>query len=166
MGRREVGDEHDEAVRAKRHPMSSLRLALALIAATTVACSSSSTPVGDKDASSPDTAGPKSDAPANGDTTWNNYAEGFFKTYCVSCHDASTAPAPPQNLPQNFNVFADVKGLDSTIRCGVAPKTEPQSGCSASPYPAGQFPIGPGPYPTDADRLRIIAWINAGAPEN
>jgi hypothetical protein len=138
--------------------MSSVRLALSLLAAATIACSSSSpsntNPMPD---ASSDTGGHAADA---GTTTWDNYAEGFFKTYCVACHNASTMGM------QNFNLYADVKGLDQTIRCGVTPKTEPQPDCASSMYPAGQFPIGTGAYPSDADRLRIVAWINAGAPEN
>jgi hypothetical protein len=107
--------------------------------------------------------------------TWNNYAQGFFATYCVLCHSA-TVPSPSMYPNQNFNTYADVKGLAPTIRCGVAPAGQFQSGCPGAPGvasgfpPPGQFPIkdsaGTNPIPDSTDRLRIIAWINAGAPEN
>jgi hypothetical protein len=85
--------------------------------------------------------------------------------YCVECHNATTTEPK-----QNFNVYADVVGLDKTIRCGVAPAGQVQSGCPTSGFPPpGQFPIsdsaGTNPKPADAERLRLIAWINAGAPQ-
>jgi hypothetical protein len=176
--------------------MSSIRLALSLFAAATVACSSASNVTGSdsgSETSSPkhdaggDTSTPKGDA--GGDTatppgegggsgdTWNNFAKGFSKTYCVECHNP-TKPNPAIDPKQDFNIYADVKGLDSTIRCGVAPAGQVQSGCPTGPKafpPPGQFPIsnemgsnpsvGTNPRPSDADRLRMVAWINAGAPQ-
>jgi hypothetical protein len=132
-------------------------LALALLATSALACSSASSS-SEPDAATSDVA-PASDV-ALGDIihdTWTNYAEGFFKKYCVSCHNGTTEP-------QNFNDYTQVDALKATIRCGVAPVL--QSGCSNSPYPPNQFPIGMGPKPTAAERDRLVAWINAGAPEN
>jgi hypothetical protein len=146
---------------------------IVLTGATASACSSSSAPNTETDSGgkSPDAASGEdvaagdvsSDAPA---PTWNNFAKGFFATYCVSCHNATTpdAKADPE---QNFNIYADVVAKDATIRCGVAPMNEVQSGCPTTGFPPPhQFPIGTGPHPSDAERLRIIAWINAKAPEN
>ena len=121
-----------------------------------------------------DTATPPGDGGGSGDT-WDNYAKGFFKTYCVECHNP-TVPSPTSFPKQDFNIYADVKGLDSTVRCGVTPKGKVLPGCPATGFPPpGQFPIsngmgpdpsvGTNPRPSDADRLRIVAWINAGAPQ-
>jgi hypothetical protein len=95
--------------------------------------------------------------------TWNNYAECFFQVYCVSCHQPGGEASE-----QNFNDYSAVKPVTSTIRCGVAPTL--QSGCPTNGFPPPlQFPIYnatmSNPKPDDATRLRIINWINAGAPE-
>ena len=75
----------------------------------------------------------------------------------MHCHDGTTEP-------QDFRQYSQVKALTSTIRCGVAPTL--QSGCPTSGFPPPkQFPIGTGPFPSDADRLRIVTWINDGAPQ-
>jgi hypothetical protein len=90
--------------------------------------------------------------------TWASYAQGFAATYCVECHGASA----PTGL--DFTVLADVQMKKAEIRCGVAPTL--LSGCSGFPPPK-QFPIsnaaGTNPKPTDAERDRFIAWIDAGA---
>jgi len=96
---------------------------------------------------------------AAGDT-WGNYAEGFFKKYCVECH------SPTVNPTYDFTQYAIVKKNAPTIRCGVA--ATHQSGCASVPMPT-QFPIsdaaGTNPKPSDAERARIVAWIEAGTPE-
>ena len=140
--------------------MRSLRWALGLLISTTLACSSSSTTATHDDAAAPD-AGSHA-----GPDTWNNFAKAFCATYCVECHNATT-PDPSMDPDQDFNIYANVKSFTSKIRCGVAPAGQLQSGCpgdGAFP-PPGQFPAGP-PYPDDAERLRMIAWINAGALED
>jgi hypothetical protein len=91
--------------------------------------------------------------------TWTGFARDFFQTYCVSCH----FPAGEASL-QDFNQYAVVQAYSATIRCGVAPDTgRLLPGCTGSPAPT-QFPIGTGPKPTDAERLQVVAWIDAGAP--
>jgi hypothetical protein len=140
--------------------MGSTRVAVGLLALLGgAACSSSPAPTGsdaETDSAADASVGEGSAKVADPDT-WNNYAKAFFATYCVSCHNGTTQV-------QNFNDYSQVKALTSTIRCGVAPVLE--SGCSDSPYPPKQFPIGSGPKPTDAERDRMVAWINAGAPED
>ncbi len=88
---------------------------------------------------------------AAGDT-WASFAEGFFAAYCVECHDAS---------PKDFRSLEDVRANAATIRCGVSDVA--LSDCGSWPPPR-QFPIGTGPHPSDAERARIVAWIDAGAP--
>lgn len=98
---------------------------------------------------------PATDAPV-GDT-WSSYAMGFFQTYCVECHSG-----PPSG--RDFRSIDDVIRDGSIIRCGVTPASEPLSGCSGGPS-AGMFPVGDGPFPSDDERRRIVAWIDAGQPE-
>lgn len=89
---------------------------------------------------------------AGGDT-WGSFAEGFFATYCVSCHDTS---------PKDFRQIEDVRAWADTIRCGVSDVA--LEGCGSTPPPR-QFPVGTGPHPSDAERERLVAWIDAGMPE-
>jgi hypothetical protein len=110
--------------------------------------------------------------------TWNNFAKSFCATYCVECHSAtvpcSGSACPSSEANQNFNLYADVVDHKALIRCGVSPVGDVQSGCptlaSGGFPPPGQFPIYnaemSNPKPNDAERLEMIAWINAGAHEN
>lgn len=88
------------------------------------------------------------------DDTWESYAQGFFDDYCVECHG-------PSDTNRDYSTFADVERDADTIRCGVA--TTQLDGCGASPAPE-QFPVGTGPKPTDAERERLVEWIDAGMP--
>jgi hypothetical protein len=148
-------------MREKRFAFGGLAL-LMLSSGLIAACSSSHpTPV----YTDPDQGADSGDA-----DTWTNFASGFVSTYCVECHN-TTVPDPSTYPNQNFNLYADVDGLVLEIRCGVSPAGMVQSGCPTSGFPPpGQFPAkdskGTNPMPSDADRLRMIAWINAGAPEN
>jgi len=135
--------------------MKSVVLLGALLAAA--ACSASS---------APPAQGPGTDASDVGDggpdlDTWANWAQGFFTRYCVECHGATN----PDGL--DFGVQATVIANKSTIRCGVCVQQDPAWGCPASP-PAEQFPIsdstGTNPKPSDAERDRVVAWIDAGCP--
>jgi hypothetical protein len=124
-------------------------LALVLGFGALAACSSSSTaPAG----TNPDAA-PPADA---GPDTWATYAQGFFATYCVSCHGAQDPTG------RDFTVQANVETNKLVIRCGVAVTQDPSWSCASLPA-AKQFPIGNGPKPSDAERGRIVAWITAGA---
>jgi hypothetical protein len=88
--------------------------------------------------------------------TWSNYAQGFFATYCVECHN-------PSDALRDYNLIADVQADSAEIRCGVA--ATQLSGCTGFPAPK-QFPISnatnSNPKPSDAERTRIVAWIEAG----
>jgi hypothetical protein len=91
--------------------------------------------------------------------TWTSFAHDFFVKYCTECHDAS------DTTTGDFSVESNVMKEAPTIRCGVA--ATKQSGCGATPTPK-QFPICDAsctnPKPTDAERTRIVAWIDAGMP--
>lgn len=93
--------------------------------------------------------------------TWDSYGQGFFVTYCVSCHnDDNTGDAT-----RNFHERSVVDAQASEIACGVSKSTADWTarGCSGFP-PARQFPIGGGPKPSDSDRDRLVAWIDAALP--
>ncbi|HEY3817044.1 MAG TPA: hypothetical protein VGL81_07735 [Polyangiaceae bacterium] len=137
---------------------SSLLLGALLLAA---ACSSSSSP---PDANPADAAGTVDVASGDGGPdldTWDNWAGGFFAKYCVECHGVGNTSG------LDFGVQATVVANQSTIRCGVCAAQDPSWGCPASP-PAKQFPIsdtaGTNPKPSDAERDRVVAWIEAGCP--
>ena len=91
--------------------------------------------------------------------TWANYAQGFAATYCVSCHTPGRQ-GDPSGASFDFRTLPDVMANAAEIRCGVA--VTQLSGCSGSPAPK-QFPIA-APYPSDAERDRFVAWIEAGTP--
>lgn len=88
--------------------------------------------------------------------TYANFAQGFFQKYCVSCH------APGGSATPDLTQYANIVANKDIIRCGVA--STQLSGCGVSPAPK-QFPIGSGPKPTDAERNRLVAWIDAGLPK-
>lgn len=95
---------------------------------------------------------------AQGDT-WTTFAMAFYATYCVECHGAG-------NPKRDYTTLAGVTKDAALDRCGVSPVTA--SGCGAGSPSAKQFPINnaskTNPKPSDADRARIVAWIDAGLP--
>lgn len=92
------------------------------------------------------------DAPAA--DTWDSWAMGFFATYCVECHDGGT---------RDYRTIDEVIRDQDGIACGVSPTALDRCG-AGSPSPS-QFPVGSGPFPSDAERERLVAWIDAGLPE-
>ena len=110
-----------------------------------------------------------SDATLPSAPTWCNYAQAFVSTYCLGCHQPGG-----QASAVDFGSLANVASHDTDIRCGVC---VPQAGssavcegaqtswnCSNSPASPGQFPIGSGPHPTDAQRTALVSWVSAGSP--
>ncbi|HZS38103.1 MAG TPA: hypothetical protein VFF06_14800 [Polyangia bacterium] len=89
-------------------------------------------------------------------TTYSNFAQNFFATYCVRCHPAAGESA------RDFTKLAVIQTNAHDIMCGVSPTA--LAGCSGNPAPA-QFPIGNGPFPSDDERNRLVAWIQAGLPQ-
>ncbi len=88
--------------------------------------------------------------------------QGFFEKYCVECH----APGNPNG--NDFTQLSNVQRQELIIRCGIAVTQDPSWNCSAiapgiSP---AQFPIDDAthsnPKPSDAERARVVAWIDAG----
>jgi len=106
-------------------------------------------------------AGGASDAGAVAAETWDNFAKAFFVSYCVSCHDDDKKGIPTRD----YHVMANVVKEKVEIGCGVAKSAADATkrGCTGFP-PARQFPINPGPKPTDAERDRLLRWIDSGTP--
>ncbi len=91
---------------------------------------------------------------AAGADTWTTFAAGFIETYCFACH------GPGDNL-RDYSLLPTVQSEMVKIRCGVSAVT--LADCAGQP-PARQFPVGSGAKPSDADRLRLVEWIDNGAP--
>ena len=72
--------------------------------------------------------------------------------------------AIPGGSGLDFTLYADVQPRTLTIMCGVCNAQSPSWTCAASPV-AQQFPVGTGPKPTSAERDRVVAWLDAGAPQ-
>src|SRR5690349_9157569 len=134
------------------------RILRVLTGLTLAACSSSDLPGKGSGTggtgTQPGTEGATSDA---GKDTWASFAQAFFAKYCVSCHDGTKS-----GIVGDFRQSADVTQHKDDIRCGVA--TTVVQGCEQSKWPPKQFPVGTGPKPTDEERMRLVAWIEAGAP--
>jgi hypothetical protein len=107
----------------------------------------------DAGAGTPDMAGAAAD-------TWDSYAKGFFATYCVGCHNDDNTGDPSRD----YETLANVVREKAKIACGVTRSMADWTmrGCSGAPR-AGLFPVGAGPKPADADRERLLRWIDSGA---
>ncbi len=91
--------------------------------------------------------------------TWESWAlPSFFAVYCNHCH-----PATGQSM-RDFSDYDTVADNFEHIRCGVAPKAV--DGCDAGHIRPGHLPIGPGPYPSDDERWRLVDWMDAGMPRD
>jgi hypothetical protein len=98
---------------------------------------------------------------AAGDT-WTSYAMAFFGTYCVSCHNDDNSG----DASRDYTMMTVVENEADEIACGLTKSQDDWAarGCSGAPA-ARQFPAGSGAMPDDAERDRLIAWIDAGMPE-
>jgi hypothetical protein len=91
--------------------------------------------------------------------TWESWAlPSFFAVYCNHCH-----PAAGQST-RDFSDYDTVAANFEHIRCGVAPEAIPD--CDAGHIGPGHLPIGPGPYPSDDERWRLVDWMDAGMPRD
>ncbi len=100
--------------------------------------------------------------------TWGNYAQGFFVTYCTSCHTVGASGDPTVGTALDFTHYGQVQAHGASIQCGVAVTQDPSWSCASFP-PARQFPICnsgcTNPKPSNAERTRLSAWITAGMPQ-
>lgn len=91
------------------------------------------------------------DAGPEGDT-WATFGQDFMAQYCTRCHGEA---------PRDYTTLEAVRADLATIRCGTSDVT--LDDCGSWP-PAQQFPVGSGPFPSDEERARLVAWLDAGAP--
>ena len=97
-----------------------------------------------------------------GGDTWANFAQEFFATYCVSCHNQDNTG----DASRDYTMFSAVSAEADAIACGVASAaTRATLGCQPGDPQAEQFPAGSGPSPTADEREQLVAWIEAGMPE-
>ena len=112
-----------------------------------------------KDGGSGGVSGTDAGAPAD---NWDNFAKGFFTSFCVSCHNDDNSGS----ATRDYHMMAAVVKEKVMIGCGVAKSA---AAATARACPAGspqpkQFPVGNGAKPTDAERDRLLRWIDAGTP--
>lgn len=81
------------------------------------------------------------------DLTYDNFADGFFNSYCRSCHATGSGIAEAQDLP--FDTFEDIKAHADEIAAEAA-------GDNTS--------MPPGGGPTQDERDQLAEWIACGTP--
>ena len=86
---------------------------------------------------------PCDDLPA---VTWGNWAEGFFTTYCTSCHSGSTPDRRGAPEGMDFDTHEQVWGLRPAIRQAVLVDET--------------MPLGGGMH--DEDRELLGVWLDCG----
>jgi hypothetical protein len=131
-----------------------MRRTLPILALLAAGCGAASPP-GFPDGSAPaDLVAAVGDASGGADT-WSNFAQSFFATYCVRCHGVG-------NANRDYTQYSQVVRDAALIACGVNPGPAPLATCTSSSPTPKQFPIGTGPLPSDAERERLVLWIQAG----
>jgi hypothetical protein len=134
---------------------------LAALLAVAACSSSSSSPSTGNGAGDDAMAAGGDDGGSAGSDTWATTMQPLFAKYCVECHTASDPTG------RDFTQQSIVAQNKLTIRCGVAVTQDPAWMCGSFP-PAKQFPIsdmaGTNPKPSDDERNRVVAWVDAGCP--
>lgn len=93
------------------------------------------------------------DAPVDASVDdWESFAQPFFETYCLRCHHSSLPAGEMRQFAPvdlNFDDPAVIRDNGARIRRAV-----------------GEFEFMPpnNPLPTDDERDRLVAWIDAGMP--
>lgn len=93
----------------------------------------------------------RAEVDADDTLTYDDFAKDFLDTWCVGCHGALNGSSPGIRL----DVYADVGATQGvyTTREALADRI------ALNTMPPG------GPKPTLEDRLALLAWVEAGAPE-
>ncbi|MDP8225219.1 MAG: hypothetical protein P9L99_17800 [Candidatus Lernaella stagnicola] len=85
--------------------------------------------------------------------TWENFAQGFFADYCTRCHSSELAGVDRVGAPPgvDFDTYdgAVADAADARERAGVGESMPPDA-----------------TKPTQAERDRLTAWVDADTPEN
>ena len=106
-----------------------------------------------------DTAPAETDEPTDTSTeetgdTWTNFGAAWVDQYCVQCHASGNS---------DYTTHAGVQSDLDVIACGVS--LVDRDGCGSWPGPGGFPAPGALAEPSDDERARLVAWIDAGAPE-
>ena len=109
------------------------------------ACTPTSPATGRTGTDSADT-GDTADCSAAPEVTWEGWAQGFFRTYCASCHSASAPDrhGAPEDL--NFDTLAEVQAQAAAIRGSVLEQ--------------GSMPVGGGV--TEEARTLLEVFLRCG----
>ena len=92
---------------------------------------------------------------ACGDLTYDNFGADFFYRYCLACHhednvgDRARTDAP---TGINFNRLSGIRQFLARIRLRAGVQGD---------MPPRLLPI---PQPTEEERIRLIEWLDCGAP--
>lgn len=86
--------------------------------------------------------------PIGGDT-WATFAQGFFASYCTSCHSSTATNRNGAPVGYDWDVESSVQAHAGMIRDAV--------GVSIFMPPGN-------PMPTCDERKRLVRWIDAGLP--
>lgn len=86
-----------------------------------------------------DTADPCADVPA---VTWSSWGQGFFRTYCTSCHSADAVDRAGAPEGVDLDTVDDVRAYEAAIRRTV--------------LETGTMPVGGGVPDDDAYLLDLF----------
>jgi len=116
-----------------------------------------STGTADTNSGGSDTAMPPDSGTAELGDYWEDWPRStFFPTFCNECHPSM------DTHDHDFTIYEDVVEEYNHIYCGVGLEMVPE--CEDHHEP-GHLPQGDGAYPTDDERLRLVAWMDAGMPK-
>lgn len=90
-----------------------------------------------------------------GELTYENFAENFFKSYCLRCHSATLVGDAARNdapVGINYDTIEGVREFATRIRLRAGQ--------------LGDMPplLAPVPKPSAAERRTLIQWIDCGTP--
>ena len=86
------------------------------------------------------------------DLTYENFAQGFFEDYCLSCHSSSVTGNDRNDAPEDVN-FDTLAGI-------LAEADEIDSLAAAGPDSTNkEMPDGGGAKPSDNERRQLGEWL-------
>jgi hypothetical protein len=105
-----------------------------------------------------------------GAVEWDGWAGEFFTQYCTQCHSPTAyctqCHSTDDPRTPDFTQKGQVVAHSAMIRCGVSVTQDPLWDCGT--IQPEQFPLmttpQTNPLPSDEDRGRIVAWLDAGCP--
>ena len=112
----------------------------------------------DSPADSPVDSPVDSEPPLPDEDYWEAWPkEGYLKTYCSACH-------PTQDWQHDWQKYEDVVDEYDHIYCGTSLEMVDECGLPEPHHEPGHLPQGDF-QPTTEERLRMLAWMDAGMPK-